>query len=324
MSFESTGVLEEIYQNGIVPVVVIDDPDDAVPLAKAVSAGGLGVMEVTFRTAAAGAAIERISEELPNMLVGAGTVLSVSDVKRARDAGAKFAVSPGYDPEVVEECLKSGLPIIPGISTATEAQAAMKQGLDAVKLYPAAQLGGPSYLKAFTGVYPSLRIMPTGGIRPETMCDYLDLPNVAAVGGTWLCPRDMVAEKKFREIEATVRDSVNRMFDFKLLHIGLNSRDEEDAREKGGSFAEMFNLPLIDLPTAFFAGTMMEIVKKPFLGEHGHIAVSTNYIDRAMAYFERRGYSFRPTEGERRDLVAAYFEQEIGGFAIHLRRSLDR
>ena len=126
------------------------------------------------------------------------------------------------------------------------------------------------------------------------------------------------------EIEAIVRDSVNRMFDFKLLHIGLNSRDEEDAREKGGSFAEMFNLPLIDLPTAFFAGTMMEIVKKPFLGEHGHIAVSTNYIDRAMAYFERRGYSFRPTEGERRDLVAAYFEQEIGGFAIHLRRSLDR
>jgi 2-dehydro-3-deoxyphosphogluconate aldolase/(4S)-4-hydroxy-2-oxoglutarate aldolase len=324
MSSEAARILEEIYRNGIVPVVVMDDPKDAVPLAEAVSRGGLNAMEITFRTAAAPEAIAAITEAFPGMAVGAGTVLSAEDMKRARDAGAKFIVSPGYDPDVVDRCLKDGIPVIPGIATASEAQAALSQGLSMVKLYPAAQLGGPAYLKSLASVYPTLRFMPTGGIRPETVCSYLDVPSVAAVGGTWLCPKEMIAEGRFGEIEAIVRDSVNRMFEFKLLHIGLNSRDESEAREKGGSFAEMFNLPLIELPTAFFAGTMMEIIKTPFLGEHGHIAVSTNYIDRAMAYFERRGYAFRPTEGERKDLVAAYFEKEIGGFAVHLRRSLDR
>lgn len=313
-------VLEGLYQNGMVPVIAIDNAGDAVPLAKAILAGGLDAAEITFRTPAAAEAIAAITAAFPEMWVGAGTVLTVEDAQRARDAGARFIVSPGYDPDVVAWCLEAGVPVLPGIATASEAQTALYQGLTAVKVYPAAQLGGPGFLRALSAVYPGLRLMPTGGVRPETVCDYLDVPNVVAAGGTWLCPKNLIAEGRFDEITGIIRDSVLGMFDFRLLHIGLNHDSPEEAEKNAGDFAAMFGLPLIEQPKAFFAGTMMEAVKKPFLGEKGHIGISTNYIDRAMAWFERRGYDFRPTQGERRDLKTAYFRQEIGGFAVHLRR----
>lgn len=315
-------LLHEIYLNALVPVIVLDSAADAAPLAGALLRGGLRVAEVTFRTACAAEAIANMTAAYPEMLVGAGTVLSVHDAQRAVAAGAKFIVSPGFDPKVVAWCQEQGVPVIPGVSTPTEAQAAMAMGLDTLKFYPASDLG-IGYLKSLTAVYPGLKIMTTGGIHQENMNEYLRVPGVIAVGGSWLCPKKLIAQGQFDEIEGIVRDSICKMFDFKLLHIGLNSRDAEEAQENGSAFAQMFNLPLTELPGAYFAGTMMEIVKTPFYGPHGHIAISTNYMDRAMAYFERRGYRFRPSEGERKDLVAAYFTNEIGGFAIHLRKSLE-
>lgn len=315
-------VMEQIHLNALVPVIVLESANQAVPLAGAILRGGLNVAEVTFRTACAAEAIANMTAAYPDMLVGAGTVLTVADARRAVEAGAKFIVSPGFDADVVAWCQQAGVPVIPGITTATEVQRALAMGLDTVKLYPANLLGA-GYVKALSDVYPNLKIMTTGGIGLDNMQEYFQNTAVTAVGGSWLCPKNLIREGQFEKIEEIIRNSINRLFEFKLLHIGLNSQDAQQAQEFGSAFATMFNLPLIELPGAYFAGTMMEIVKKPFLGAHGHIAISTRYMDRAMAYFERRGYSFRPAEGERKDLVAVYFQQEVGGFAIHLRKSLD-
>ncbi|MFB9689366.1 bifunctional 4-hydroxy-2-oxoglutarate aldolase/2-dehydro-3-deoxy-phosphogluconate aldolase [Amycolatopsis plumensis] len=170
----------------VMPVVVIDDADDAVPTARALLAGGIGVIELTLRTPAALSAIERVAAEVPDIVIGAGTVVSPDQAKQAADAGAKFLVTPGCTDAVVDACFDTGLPFLPGASTVSEAMRLAERGLTALKFFPAEASGGVAYLKSIAGPLPSLRFCPTGGITVASAPSYLALPNVGCIGGSWL------------------------------------------------------------------------------------------------------------------------------------------
>ncbi|MDL4816166.1 bifunctional 4-hydroxy-2-oxoglutarate aldolase/2-dehydro-3-deoxy-phosphogluconate aldolase [Actinomadura opuntiae] len=174
----------------VVPVVVLHDADHAVPLARALVEGGLPAIEVTLRTPAAVESIERIAAEVPDAVVGAGTVVTAEDAERSRKAGARFLVSPGCTPRLRAAMAETGLPFLPGVSSASEAMALLEEGITAMKFFPAEPAGGVPYLKALGGPLPQIRFCPTGGIRPGNAADYLALPNVGCVGGTWLTPSD--------------------------------------------------------------------------------------------------------------------------------------
>lgn len=200
-------VLKQIGSTGIVPVVVLNKADDAKPLAQSLVNGGLPCAEVTFRTDAAEESIRIISKEFPNMLTGAGTVLSVEQVKRAVGAGAKFIVSPGFNPKVVEYCLKKGYPVTPGIMTPTELEMALDYGLEVVKFFPAENAGGLKMIKAMSAPYTKMLFMPTGGINPQNVRDYLACDKILACGGSWMVKSDLITSGNYAEIERLTREA---------------------------------------------------------------------------------------------------------------------
>ena len=200
-------VLEALSKIGIVPVVVINDAKDAKPLAEALIKGGLPCAEVTFRTDAAEESIRIISENFPEMRVGAGTVLTTEQVDRAVAAGAKFIVAPGLNPVVVEYCVKKGIPVVPGTATPSEMEQAMSFGLDVVKFFPAENNGGLSMIKAVAAPYVGLRFMPTGGINAENVRDYLKYDRILCCGGSWMVKGDLIKAGDFAKIEALTREA---------------------------------------------------------------------------------------------------------------------
>ena len=189
----------------IVPVIVIDDPDDAVPLARALADGGLPCAEITFRTPRAAEALRRITAEAPDMFAGAGTVLTPEQAKLARDAGAQFMVAPGFNPRVVDYCLGNGIPVYPGICTPTELEAALEKGLNTVKFFPAEPSGGLAFLKAMAAPYGDVNFMPTGGVNANNVASYLAFKRVVACGGSWMAPNDWIAGKHFDRIREESR-----------------------------------------------------------------------------------------------------------------------
>ena len=197
-----------IQLSGIVPVVVLNHAERAAELARALQAGGLNSVEITMRTPAALEAIERISAEVPEMVVGAGTVLSVQMAQKAVQAGARFIVSPGLSQSVVRWCRENGVPVFPGVSTPTEVTQALELGLHQMKFFPAEQSGGVSMLRALASPFQSVSFMPTGGIGPKNVRDYLALPNVMACGGSWLCPQKLIDAGEFEQITALCRQAV--------------------------------------------------------------------------------------------------------------------
>jgi 2-dehydro-3-deoxyphosphogluconate aldolase / (4S)-4-hydroxy-2-oxoglutarate aldolase len=200
-------VTDRIGAAGVVPVIVIDDAGLAGDLAGALMAGGLPCAEITLRTAEAETAIARMAAE-PGMLVGAGTVLSADQAQRAVEAGARFVVTPGLDPSVVQRCRDLGVPVFPGVATATEIQRALALGLDVLKLFPAAQLGGLSMVRALAAPFRSVRFIPTGGIRAEDVGPYLREPAVLAVGGSWLVARPLLSARHFDQITRLADEAV--------------------------------------------------------------------------------------------------------------------
>lgn len=209
-------IFNKLYRLGIVPVLVINDAENAVSLARALKNGGIPTAEVTFRTPAAKESIRRITNEVPGMLVGAGTVTSAELAKQAIDAGAQYIVSPGLNPKVVNFCLEQNIPVLPGVSSPTEIEAAMELGLDVLKFFPAEASGGCKMLKALASPYQKIKFIPTGGIGLKNLNDYLNLPNVLACGGSWICPDSLVDAQKFEEIEALCRQAVLTMHGFCL------------------------------------------------------------------------------------------------------------
>ncbi|MEK8048785.1 bifunctional 4-hydroxy-2-oxoglutarate aldolase/2-dehydro-3-deoxy-phosphogluconate aldolase [Ideonella sp. DXS22W] len=189
----------------VIPVIVLQRVQDAVPLAEALLAGGVKVLEVTMRTPVALQCIEAIAKALPEALVGAGTIRSAADAQAALDAGSRFAVSPGYTAEVGAACRRIGLPLLPGVATASEVMAANADGLNFLKFFPAVQAGGVAMLKALGGPFPDVVFCPTGGLTPETAPQFLALPNVKVCGGSWLTPADAVAAGDWGCITALAR-----------------------------------------------------------------------------------------------------------------------
>ena len=200
-------VLMKIGQMGIVPVVVLNDVKNSVPLAQSLINGGLPCAEVTFRTEAAQQSIAEISKNFPQMFVGAGTVLTTEQVDRAVDAGAKFIVSPGFNPKVVEYCIKKGYPATPGIMTPTELEMALEFGLDVVKFFPAENAGGLKMIKAMAAPYTKMKFMPTGGINPQNVREYLQCDKILACGGSWMVKGDLINSGNFAEIEKLTKEA---------------------------------------------------------------------------------------------------------------------
>ena len=193
-------VLSRMAQSGIVPVVVLDDAKDAVPTAKALVAGGVDVMEITFRTAAARDSIEAVAKACPDMLVGAGTVVNLEQCKTAVEAGAKFIVSPGFNPAVVQWCVDNNVAVTPGCVTPTEITAAMELGLKVVKFFPANVYGGLKAMKALSGPFGSVKFIPTGGVNGDNVAEYIAAPFIQAVGGSWVCAKSDIAAGNFEKI----------------------------------------------------------------------------------------------------------------------------
>lgn len=314
-------IIDEIYGIGIVPVIALEDAKDAEPLARALCSGGLPCAEVTFRTDAAEESIRIMAEKFPQMLVGAGTVLTTEQVDRAVAAGAKFIVSPGLNPKVVKYCVERGIPIIPGTSNPSDVEAALELGLDVVKFFPAEAAGGIDMIKAMSAPYAKVRFMPTGGVNASNLKDYLDFPKIIACGGTWMVKKDLIAAGRFDEIEALTREAVVRMLGFELRHVGINARSEEEACGIADSFETMFGFSKKAGEISVFAGTAIEAMKIPYLGRNGHIAIGTNYMDRAIFHLERQGIRFDMGTAKKNDkgkITLVYLQDEIGGFAVHL------
>lgn len=198
---------ERFYDYAVVPVVVLNNADDAVPLADALIKGGLPCAEVTFRTDAAEESIRRICESFPDMLVGAGTVLTTKQVERAYKAGAKFILSPGFDPEIIDYCISIGLPVLPGCITPSEIAQAVKRGLKVVKFFPAEQSGGVAMIKAMAAPYSMVKFMPTGGISTKNLADYLSCDKILCCGGSWMVKEDLIKSGSFDKITDMTKEA---------------------------------------------------------------------------------------------------------------------
>ena len=312
--------LERLYNAAVVPVVVLDDAADAVPTAKALLAGGVDVMEITFRTAAAADSIAAVAKECPDMLVGAGTVITLEQCKKAVACGAKFIVSPGYSEEVVSWCVENDIAITPGCVTPTEIMAAMSHGLKVVKFFPANVYGGLSAMKALSGPFGGIKFIPTGGVSTQNIGEYAAAPYVHAVGGSWVCPKADISAGNFEKITALCLEARKNLLGFEIAHVGINTADADTSMEVCGTFEKAFGFATKAGNSSNFATSSIEVMKSMYLGANGHLAVRTNSMACALAELERRGFaadmSTAKYKGEK--LTAVYLKDEIGGFAVHL------
>jgi len=313
-------VLKRIQSIGIVPVVVLNDPKDAHPLAKALCEGGLPCAEVTFRTDAAEESIRIMREAFPDMLVGAGTVLTTEQVDRAVAAGASFIVSPGMNPKVIQHCIEKGVPITPGVSCPTDIETGLLFGLEVLKFFPAEASGGLAAIKAMSAPYPMVKFMPTGGVNEKNIAAYIGFDKIVACGGSWMVSRDLVEAGNFNKIKELTNKAMLSMLGFELMHVGMNCETKEEADMAAGMFEKMFGFPKKEGNRSFFAGTALEVMKVPYLGAKGHIAIGTNSVLRAVNFLEGQGFHVNmETAGYKGDkLTSVYLTEEVAGFALHL------
>ena len=312
-------VLKRLAQSGVVPVVVLEDAKDAVPTAKAMLAGGIDVMEITFRTAAAADSIKAVAQECPDMVVGAGTVINLEQCKLAVEYGAKFIVSPGYDEETVAWCCDNGIPVTPGCVTPTEIMMALKHGLKVLKFFPANVYGGLSAIKSLAGPFGGVKFIPTGGVNAQNLAEFISSPYIHAVGGSWICPKADIAAGNFDKITALCKEARKSLLGFEVAHIGINTPDADASMDVCKAFNDAFDFNIKQGNSSNFASTGVEVMKTMFKGANGHIAIRTNKMIPAIAEMERRGYELDMDSVKDKDNIkAVYFKNEIGGFAVHL------
>lgn len=313
-------VLSRLAAAGVVPVVVLDNAADAVPTAKAMVAGGIDVMEITFRTAAAADSIRAVAAEVPEMLVGAGTVLNLEQCKLAVECGAKFIVSPGYDEETVAWCVENGAAVTPGCVTPTEIMAALKHGLKVVKFFPANVYGGLNAIKALSGPFVGLKFIPTGGVNQQNLGEFVSNPSIHAVGGSWVCPKADIAAHNFDKITQLCAEARRGVMGFELAHVGINCESADESLAVCEELERAFDFEVKTGNSSNFASTGVEVMKSMYLGKNGHLAVRTNKIETAIAELTKRGFAVdmdtAKYKGDR--MVAVYLKNEIGGFAVHL------
>ncbi len=313
-------MLEKLSLAGLVPVIKVEDANDAVPLCKALSEGGLPVAEITFRSAAAEEAIHLVHEQLPHVILGAGTVLTTDQVDRAVAAGAAYIVAPGLNPKVVEHCQRKNVPVLPGCSNPSDIEMALSLGLKTVKFFPSESLGGLNMIKALSAPYGGVTFVPTGGISEKNLVEYLSFPKVVACGGSWMVPQDAVDAKDWDRIKTITQNAVALLLGFEMAHVGINSGSPENAMRDAKLICSLLNWEIKDGNSSTFVGTGFEMMKKPFRGTHGHIAIRTNSIARAKWHLEQRGFAFDESSATEKNgkIAAIYLKDEIAGFAFHL------
>jgi 2-dehydro-3-deoxyphosphogluconate aldolase / (4S)-4-hydroxy-2-oxoglutarate aldolase len=323
-------LLGRIGEIGIVPVVKIEGApgeaaiaEKAIGLGKALVAGGIPVAEVTFRTAAAPDAIRAMASGVPGLLVGAGTVTSVGLAESAIAAGAKFIVCPAWDDAVVDYCLGRGVPVLPGTSGPDSVARGLAKGLEAVKFFPAEASGGVAMLDALAGPFGSMRFVPTGGIDASNIGAYARRKQVLAVGGSWMVRGDLVEAGDWAGVEALCREAVLALHGFSFAHVGVNGSSAEGAAKDAAAFSSLFGMTPKDGASSIFMSDAIELLKAPYLGERGHIAIRCNDVERALARFRGMGISAL-ADTERTDkgkIKSVYLDLALGGFAIHLLRA---
>ena len=314
-------ILNRLSAAGVVPVVVIENAKDAVPTAEAMLRGGIDVMEITFRTAAAPDAIRAVSENCPKMLVGAGTVITLEQCKQAVDCGASFIVSPGFNREVVAWCVEHDVAVTPGCVTPTEIMEAMElAGLKVLKFFPANVYGGLSAMKALSGPFGGIKFIPTGGVNAQNLAEYISAPFIHAVGGSWVCPKADISAGHFEKITQLCREARKAVLGFEVAHIGVNCPDAESSLSLCGRFSDAFGFEATPGHSSNFSTAAIEIMKSNYLGEKGHIAIRTNRMEAAICELAAKGFQIDPDtakyKGDR--MIAVYLRQEFGGFAVHL------
>ncbi len=260
---------------------------------------------------------------MPELIVGAGTVLTTEQAGKAIRAGARFIVSPGFNPKIVSFCREQGVPVIPGVNSPTQIEAAMECGLRVMKFFPAEESGGAAFLKAVAAPYEGIRFIPTGGINAANLISYLSLKNVIACGGSWMVKGELISAGKFEEITRLTAEAVRILLGFALAHVGINEENAENAGKSVELFSRLFHFPVAEGQGSFFLGEKeIEIMKGPGRGEKGHLAFATNDVSRALFYLGRQG--IRPVAGTEKEkdgkTILVYLDREIAGFAIHLRQ----
>jgi len=305
---------------GIVPVVKIEKAEDVLPLGRALIDGDLPIAEITFRTSAAEESIKTLTGELPKLLVGAGTVLTVEQVKKAVSAGAKFIVSPGFNSKVVDYCIENNITITPGINNPTQIEMALERGIEVVKFFPAEASGGLSLLKSMSAPYTGIKFIPTGGINQNNLYSYLSYNKVHACGGSWMVKADLISSGNFAEITRLTKEAISIMLGFEFAHLGINEESKDKALNSANLLSYLFYFPIEEGTSSVFAGLGFEVMNKQYLGKQGHIAIATNHIYRAITYLKMKDVSVLPETAKEKDskLKAIYLDQEVSGFAIHL------
>ena len=312
--------LTRLANAGVVPVVVLDKVEDAIPTAKAMVAGGVDVMEITFRTAAAAESIKAVAENCPDMFVGAGTIITLEQCKKAVEMGAKFIVSPGFSREVVAWCVENNIPVCPGCVTPTEIMAAMELGLKVVKFFPANVYGGLNAMKSLAAPFGGIKFIPTGGVSAQNIGEFVAAPFIHAVGGSWVCPKADIAAGNWEKITKLCLEARANALGYEVAHVGVNCADETAAANVAEGLGDAFGFAVKAGASSIFASSGVEVMKSMYLGANGHLAVKTNSISLAIADLEKKGFTVDMTTAKEKNgkMIAVYLKQEFGGFAVHL------
>ena len=320
MAINMNDVLNGIWKNGLVPVVGAEQLPHAVSIAAAVRKAGLSCVEVPFQGAESLHAIRQLHAEFPDMLIGAGEVRTGEQADQAAAAGASFAASPGLDLSLAGHCRERGIPLIPEVSSASEAARAGELGLGAVRISQAGPLAGLPAFEEWAGSQ-NISVMVAGEQRPDRLRDYFAETRVLACAGAWLAPGELVQEGRFGEIAELVREALLAALDFRVKHIGVNNPDPQTALAGAGLFGRSFGLTVGEKENSVFASNAIELMKQPGRGDCGHIAVSASSVPRAIAYMERLGVGLDQSTA-RRDRQGSvnfiYLKEQICGFAVHL------
>lgn len=314
-------VLNIIRAYGIIPVLGLTNPETAPMTAVALRKGGLPLLEVTMRSERAMDCLKAVKAADPNMLVGAGTILRPEQVNQAKQAGADFIVTPGFNPKVVKHCLELGLPVVPGCVTPTEIEAGLELGLDTFKFFPSEPLNGMTTIKQLCGPYGNIQFIPTAGITLSNLDEYLSSDKIAAVGGSFIAPAPMVEAQDWAGITALCQKAVEKSLGFSLAHIGINAASKQEGLSTAKWFFDRFGFPVKEGEKSNFSSTYIECCNQKFPGKYGHIGLFTLSPERAVAYFRSKGIPLREefkNVDSKGTLTAVYLAEEIGGFAVHI------
>lgn len=308
-------------KTGILPVINIPNVSLAIPVAEALRRGGVNSIEVTLRSADSLESIKSIKSAFPDMTVGAGTVLNTQTVDSAIENGADFIVSPGYDDDVANYCVSKGIQIVPGCTTPSEMQKAVKLGLKVLKFFPAELSGGIDAINLLSGPFPDVKFVPTGGINFKNLGAYLANKKVLACGGSYMATKAQIENGEFDAITDACKKAVDVSLGFELAHIGINCGNEDRATDVAENISEIFKMQPRYMNRAVFAGSAVEAVKSNGLGTHGHIGFYTNSINRAIAYFDSINIPLNKDGIKRNkngEITCIYLQDEVGGFALHV------